>query len=317
MTPRPILSGDGNVSVDIDALRFYREIHGIPNLSANAVDPLWTLGVPRAQKLFAEFSLPATFFVVGADLWVTAHREVAHSLLEDGHELANHSQDHFYDLRRRPPAEIRDQIRQCDEAIAELAGAPPVGFRTPGYNASAEILEASRAAGHRYDASLFPAAGYWLAKAAVMGYRRFRRSPSHSDRAELRTLLASTEPYYCDPQRYWRPSPEVGDFVEFPVAAVAGFLPIIGTSLHLLRHLGWDRLWARLHRRFPRFFNLEFHAIDFVDAEDLRFTQGHELLTLRQPDLRVPWSQKEALYRQVLASLCRDREMVTLGQLLE
>ena len=316
----PLLQGDANISVDIDALPLYYQIHGIPWSGAEAVDPLWKIGIPRALELFAEFDLKATFFVVGQDLGIQAHRDVAQAMFAAGHELANHTFSHPYDLRRRSPMIIAEELRRCDQAIQDLTGASPVGFRAPGYNLSTELLKTSRALGHRYDASIFPAAGYWLAKSAVMAYRHLRRTPSGSDRTLIKTLLAPSAPYYCDPATFWRPSCAVDDYIELPIAAAASVFPLIGTSLHLLDLPGWRRIWPLLHRRFPRYFNLEFHAIDFVDAQDLtnlHSIDDSNLLVARQPDLRIPWPTKAKRYRRVLDSLCSDREMATLARLTE
>jgi peptidoglycan-N-acetylglucosamine deacetylase len=312
---RPSLRANGNVSVDVDGLYCYRAIHGLENVASGGPDPVWVVGVERARRLFSEFDLRATFFLVGRDLRDALHAETARRLASESHELANHTRDHLYDLRRRSPKEIRDQIRGCDEAIVAATGHSPVGFRTPGYNLSAEILRTSRDLGHRYDASLFPCPSYWAAKEAVMATRRVLGRPSRSDRTDPRALLARRQPYFVDPRRPFRRSEEASGYLEIPVTvAFAGLFPLIGTSLHLLGDRGISRLWPRLNAAFPAYINLAMHALDFLDGGDLAGVADQGRLLQRQPDLRIPWQVKESRYRLVLDHLCKDRAMATIAE---
>jgi hypothetical protein len=64
-----------------------------------------------------------------------------------------------------------------------------------------------------------------------------------------------------------------------------------------------------LQRTYDRILNLEFHAIDFIDASDA--PDGEQLAAV-QPDLRIPWPQKRALYRHVLERLSEAYEFSTM-----
>lgn len=309
-----ILLGDATISVDVDSLDCYRAIHGLKLPRREGSDPVWTKGIWRARELFSEFGLKSTFFLVGRDLLDPEAREIAAELVDEGHEAANHTFDHFYDLRRRGEAEIFYQMQATDQIIEMATGARPVGFRAPGYNVSAAILNISRGVGHRYDASLLPSSSYWVAKALVMGFRRLSRQPSRSDFTDLRTLLGPKEPYIPAMDAPWSRDAKgtAGAYVEFPISALAGgMLPVIGTSLHLLDVARWERLWPVVHRQFPRFFSLEFHGLDFMDARDLDGEPDQAELVSRQPDLRISVNEKLERYRRVLKLIARDREAVT------
>ncbi len=314
--PRPELDADANVSVDVDGLDCYRAIHGLSQgCDSGEADPLWTVGIERARQLFDQVGVAATFFVVGRDLEIEAHRQQTIQLVESGHEIANHSYDHPYDLRRHPEVELLYQIEATNRIIADVTGTRPVGFRTPGYNVDADVIALSRRSGHRYDASVFPCISYWLAKAAVMGWRAMRGDRSKSDATDPKTLLSPRQPYFPDPLECWHPAPTRTGYVEIPVATFAGrMIPIIGTSLHLLDGAGLHRLWPQIDRSFPRFFNLEMHAIDFVDATDLKEVTDVEELVARQPDLRIPWHKKKERYRRLLELMTRRRVVATLAE---
>ncbi|MBI2215423.1 MAG: polysaccharide deacetylase family protein [Acidobacteria bacterium] len=72
----------------------------------------------------------ATFFVKGA--LAAARPELVRMIADEGHEIANHSHDHpsatFWCL---PPGAIRREIDRCNDAIADILGAPPSRFRAP------------------------------------------------------------------------------------------------------------------------------------------------------------------------------------------
>ena len=311
----PVLEGDANVSIDVDALNCYRRIHGLEEVKCKGGDPLWTKGLRRATSLLAEVGIGATFFVVGRDLEESVHHNIARELVDQGHEVANHTLDHPYDLRHLSRSEIARQIEEADRSIEEATGQKPVGFRTPGYNVDAGVIACSRRAGHRYDASIFSCLSYWMAKAAVMRWRRLRGDESGSSLTDPRTLLAPGRPYFPDRVDCWRASSKPEGYVEIPMATTAlRTFPIIGTSLHLMGVAGIERLWPWLNRSFPHFFSLEMHAIDFVDARDVAHEEDAELLVRRQPDLRIPWTKKRERYRLIFTRLAEERCPVTLAQ---
>lgn len=90
--------------------------------------------------------------------------------------------------------------------------------------------------------------------------------------------------------------------IEVPMCMVPGVrVPVIGTSLHLFGARGFSALMPLLRKTYARLFQLEFHAIDFVDDTDF----GISDLCLVQPDVRIPWADKRALYEHVLHTLRR------------
>ncbi len=89
-------------------------------------DPRYT---PAISRMLAERGHRATFFVLGRS--VRAHPEVAAAVIEDGHELACHGDDHRL-LAFASPGEIRRQIATTENAVREATGVLPVPlFRPP------------------------------------------------------------------------------------------------------------------------------------------------------------------------------------------
>ena len=53
------------ITIDVDSLRFYREIHGLPD-GPDEDDPIYTIAMPRFWELIEEASVPAEEAVPGS-----------------------------------------------------------------------------------------------------------------------------------------------------------------------------------------------------------------------------------------------------------
>ena len=275
------------VSVDLDEIPNYFQIHGLALDSSAALGAVYDVAVDRLEAMARDAALPLTLFAIGADL---ARPEAAAKLRaarDRGHEIANHSLDHRYDLTRLDRAEIARQIAEGADAIARAVGERPVGFRAPGYTINDAVYDVLGELGVAYDSSVFPCPAYWGAKTAAIAWiaARGRRSRSIVDTPSV--LTAPTRPYRVGTP-YWKRGDGI---LELPIQVTRGpRLPVIGT------YLTW---WgADVARRLVRgcvgepLVNLELHGIDVLDAGD-----GLEALRKNQRDVRVPKEKKlEALH---------------------
>lgn len=97
----------------------------------------------RILDVLAAHDLRATFFMLGRQ--VELFPEIARRVIDEGHEVGNHSYSHPIYLFRGP-SEIRHQLERAQEAITNVTGArprfarPPCGVRTPAYFAAARRL---------------------------------------------------------------------------------------------------------------------------------------------------------------------------------
>jgi len=302
---RPVAS----VSVDLDPLGCYYRIHGLPPHPApELADVVLRRALPRYLEILARHRVRATFFVVGADLGTPRARASIKEIAAAGHELGNHSHEHPYEMARLPRERVATEIRSAHQAIAAASGAPPVGFRAPGYDISPTMLDELAALGYRYDSSIFPAPGYYAAKAAVMAVLAAVGRPSGAVMTNPRALLAPADPYRPDARAPWRRGQ--APLVELPIAVTPWLrLPAIGTNL-LLFPAGLRARWLD-DMRGRRFFNLELHGIDLIDAEQDGIPSA---LVARQPDLRAPLAVKQRAFEATLDRLAWDYEFATLGE---
>ena len=121
-------------------------------MSHQAYGPL--VGLPRILELLDTHQIPATFFVPGH----TAHRYPAavRRIVEAGHEIAHHGY-----LHEQPTAlTLAQEIEALDrglQALAEVAGVRPVGYRAPMWDLSWRTPELLLERGFLYDSSLMDA----------------------------------------------------------------------------------------------------------------------------------------------------------------
>lgn len=97
----------------------------------------------RILDVLAAHDLSATFFMLGRQ--VEQFPQIARRVIDEGHEVGNHSYSHPIYLFRGP-SETRHQLERAQETITSVTGArprfarPPCGVRTPAYFAAARRL---------------------------------------------------------------------------------------------------------------------------------------------------------------------------------
>jgi hypothetical protein len=300
------------VSIDLDAIACYYRIHALGPSPRELEHVILERALPRATQLFAARGIPVTWFVVGrdADADLDAQRAANADRLRalPAHdELGNHSYSHPYELARLPAQQIDDEIGNCDRVLRAITKTAPRGFRAPGYDVSPAMLDALARRGYRYDSSIFPAPGYYAAKAAVMGVLAATGRPSGAVLANPKQLLAPAEPYRPAMTAPWRKGQ--APLVELPVAVTPwARLPAIGTTLIVAPAPLRDRLLRAMITR--ELFNFELHGIDFADA-DKDGIPGE--LVARQPDLRVPIAEKLGRLEAILDELALHWSFRTLA----
>lgn len=269
------------VSVDLDEIHHYFEIHGLtaPGESGTLV---YDAAIDRLRGLADAGRFPLTLFAIGRDLARDASRDRLKAAAVEGHEVANHSLDHRYDLVRLGRAEIERQIAEGAAVIEAACGTRPVGFRAPGYTITDEVFDVLGDLGVAYDASVFPCPAYWMAKTAAIGLIALRGRKSRSIVDTPSVLRAPTQPYRAG-RPYWKTGHGV---LEIPVQVTRGLrLPFIGTSVTLA---GPSRArWLAKMCVGDPLVNLELHGIDVLDASD-----GLDALRPHQPDVKVPHARK-------------------------
>lgn len=301
------------ITLDVDGLRFYGQIHGLSPLRLRE-DPIYTTALPRFEQLIRNAGIRATVFAVAED--AGRYPEAFKFVAATGSELASHSFAHDYRLSLRPPRDIEADLARAEEVLEPLCSTPlgaqrgVGGFRAPGYNVSAGLLSTLVRRGYAYDSSLLPAPAYWAARAMAIGRYAWQKKPSVSLPGRLTAFSGPIGPYRTDPETPWRKNPR-GSILELPMAVSPRLrLPLIGTS--------WIMFPARLRRALLEhalaqlpLFNFEMHAIDLLGSSDRGIPSA---LTEMQPDLRIGIDEKMALFSHLFSTLRRRTDVRPLAE---
>ena len=292
------------VSVDLDEIPFYFQIHGLSEPTGTERSLVYQRALARLTTFANDAQIPLTLFAIGSDLTPEASVRLK-SARDGGHEIGNYSLDHRYDLTRLDRMQIVEQIDGGAAEIARAVGERPVGFRAPGYTINDVVFDVLAELGVAYDSSVFPCPPYWSAKALAMGAIALRGRQSKSILDTPKVLLAPTSPYRVG-RPYWTRGKGV---LELPVQVTRGLrLPFIGTTLSLAGP-SRARLLAQMCVGEP-LINLELHGIDVLDAED-----GLQALAPHQPDVRVPRARKLETLHAVVEMLRKNAySFVTLRE---
>lgn len=98
----------------------------------------------------------ATFFVLGK--FADKHPQVVQEIYNAGHEVGSHGWGHI-EIFHLDKDKFRDDIRRSTEAIADITGKRPTGYRAPDFSVVGETLwalEILAQEGYTYDSSIFP-----------------------------------------------------------------------------------------------------------------------------------------------------------------
>ncbi len=305
----------GTLQVDVDELWVYYESIGQPT-PEDAPTPVYGQGIPRLLDLFDRFGIRATFFVCGRDL--PAQNAAVAAMVRRGHEVANHSASHRNGYARLSYAEKRADIAEAHALIAGAAGERPVGFKSPGFSFSPDLLDVLGELGYLYDSSLLPTFYAPLLRLLQRQLSRGHVDPTHYGRAAHG--LAPLAPYRPDPRRPYRrqvdretgtpgrngagqpaitPAP-LPPGASVPWEAPVTTVPLVRLPMHstfVLSAGSWlfdlGLALARA-RRVP--INYLLHAADVIDAVPDPALASYRFLT-------QPWERKRPLYEHMLGAL--------------
>jgi peptidoglycan/xylan/chitin deacetylase (PgdA/CDA1 family) len=297
------------ITVDLDEIDCYHAIHGLAAPDPGGASIIYERALPRIAQYLEELRVGGTFFVVGRDLEKDGKvKGGLKELSNAGHEIANHSMNHFYDLTMRSQREAELELDGAADAIERAIGKRPVGFRAPGYNIHTGLTETLKNRNYLYDSSVFPCPIYYSAKTVAIGMKSIRGMHSASLLGDPRVLGAPVTPYRIGDGGVWTRG---NGLAEIPITVVTSArLPFIGTALSMMGTIPATIL-SRTAARLP-VVNLEFHGIDFADADG----DGIGHLKQVQPDLNIPLCKRIKTFRKVVRTLLdRGLEPVTLEQL--
>jgi hypothetical protein len=286
------------VSIDLDDAWAYLRAREAPGWDdAPTVLPV---AVDRLREVLDAAGVgAATVFVVGRDARGPDGRSAIRRFQQDGLEIADHSLEHRGELASRPEEEIRADLHASRDAIAQVTGQVPTGFRCPSFGASPALTAALRALGYHYDASPLPTTLLPLLRLYHrVSAGRGEHAPTYGN---LQTAFGPLQP-----------TPRAG-LVTVPTTTMPVLrLPFHASYLSALagRCLRLASSYARLADRLCRLRGLPvsflLHPTDVLDRDDAPHLAFF-------PGMSVPWPRKRALMVTVLRRMAQDREILTIA----
>lgn len=294
-----------SLSLDLDNKWAYLRTHG--NKSWTTYPSYLPLVVPRILDTLATHRLTITAFVVGQDAARAENREAIESVIAAGHEIGNHTQNHYPWLHTLPKERIEREIIEAEETLEQITGDPPRGFRGPGFSWSPRTLEFLARRGYLYDASTFPT---FLGPAARL-YCVLKSTLSKREREQRKELFGGLRDGLRPLKPYLLQTP-AGPLVEIPVTT----MPLLRAPFHMtyllyLRQFSTALCKTYLHTALalcklrgvaP---SMLLHPLDFLGREEVP-----ELAFF--PGMSLSRGQKDEVMQMTLDALCRAYRVVPL-----
>ena len=98
----------------------------------------------RLLEVLAKHRVRATFFMIGR--FVKQRPEIARAVAAAGHLIGNHTMTHPLLMIRRPKV-VRQELRDCNDALEDALGVPVRWFRPPHGGRRPDVLRAARELG--------------------------------------------------------------------------------------------------------------------------------------------------------------------------
>lgn len=294
------------LSLDLDDVWAYLRTRGDRDWAgAPSVLPL---AVERLLPVLSALDVRITVFVVGRDAERPEGREAVRALAGAGHEIASHSLLHRGELASLPESGIADDLRRAADAIGDVTGHRPVGFRCPSFGSSPALLRTLVDDGYAYDASVLPTS---LAPLLKLYYRaRVRLAEAGRPEQDLFGPASSA----LLPLTPFRWGGAGAGLLELPVSTVPllrtpvhmSYLQALGATSPRLAH-GYLRfaLAALRARGVPPSFLL--HPTDLLDTRDAPRLDFF-------PGMARASAEKLAQLRRALTSLAGAFDVVPLGE---
>jgi hypothetical protein len=143
-----------SISLDLDDKWSYMKVHG--DAGWENFPSYLDLVIPIVLDELEALNIKITFFIVGQDAAIEKNHSVLRSIVERGHEVANHSFHHESWLKTYSKEKIEYEIEIAEEAILKATGKRPNMFRGPGFSWSNDLLEVLEKRNYIFDASLLP-----------------------------------------------------------------------------------------------------------------------------------------------------------------
>ena len=138
------------ISLNLDSVGYASNTSPLKN------DPAFTIAIPRIEKILDKFKVKMSVFVIGKDLHEESNIIILQKLINNGHEIGNHTFSHFQNFGFLNKDIQSFEIEETHRLINKKLNYVSKGFIAPGWNSSNFTIKKLVDLGYSYDHSLAP-----------------------------------------------------------------------------------------------------------------------------------------------------------------
>src|SRR6478672_11268247 len=297
-----------SISLDLDDKWSYMKVHG---------DDGWEkfpsyldIVLPITLDILDKLDIKITFFIVGQDAAIEKNHKILRSIVERGHEVANHSFHHESWLKTYSKEKITNEITIAEEAILKATGKRTNMFRGPGFSWSNDLLEVLEERNYIFDASILPT----YISPLMRRYYFWKSKLSKEEKESRKELFGSfKEGFYSLKPFMWN-FENKKTLLEIPVTTMPVFkipfhqsylLYISGVSLRLMRmYLRFAIFMCKITKTQPSYL---LHPLDLIGKD-------HVPSLAFFPGMNIQSEQKLKIFGMAIEILKENFELLPMSE---
>jgi hypothetical protein len=297
-----------SISLDLDDQWSYMKVHG--DEGWESFPSYLDVVLPITLDVLDKLDIKITFFVVGQDAAIEKNHKVLRSIVDRGHEIANHSFHHESWLKTYSKEKIEAEIENAEEAILKATGKRTNMFRGPGFSWSNDLLEVLQKRNYIFDASLLPT----YISPLMRKYYFAKSNLSKEEKESRKELFGSFRESFYPLKPYTWELPNKKTLLEIPVTTMPVFkipfhqsylLYISNISTGLMKfYLKFAIMMCKITRTQPSYL---LHPLDLIGKDvvpQLSFFPGMNILSPR----------KLEIFETAMTILKKNFELLPMGE---
>ena len=300
-----------SVSLDLDDQWTYMKVHG--DAGWENFPSYLDIFIPLVLDSLDKLEIKITFFVVGQDAAIQKNQAVLRSIIDRGHEIANHSFHHESWLKTYSKEKIEKEIEIAEEAIFNATGTRTNMFRGPGFSWSYDLLEILQKRNYIFDASLLPT----YISPLMRQYYFWKSSLSKEEKESRKELFGSFKEGFHPLKPFKWILPNKTELMEIPVTTIPIFkipfhqsylLYISNISIVLMKfYLQFSIIMCKVTKTQPSYL---LHPLDLMGKDhvpELEFFPG----------MNIKSERKLEIFEMVMKTMKKHFELLPMSEFAE
>ncbi len=300
-----------SVSLDLDDKWSYMKVHG--DAGWEKFPSYLDVVLPITLDVLDRLGIKITFFIVGQDAAIEKNHAVLKTIVDRGHEVANHSFHHESWLKTYSKEKIEAEIEIAEEAILKATGKRTNMFRGPGFSWSNDLLEVLQKRNYIFDASLLPT----YISPLMRKYYFWKSKLSKEEKESRKELFGSFKESFYPLKPYTWVLPNKKNLLEIPVTTMPVFkIPFHQSYLIYISNIseGLMKMYLRFSIFMCKITNTTpsylLHPLDLIGSDHVP-----ELAFF--PGMNIQSEKKVKIFETAMTILKNNFELLPMGEFAE